>query len=51
MQTGAAGALLENLLPLVLGYLGKQKQQQGLDSVGLSNYLGQEKARVAAAPR
>ena len=40
-QLGGAngGALLEMLAPIVMGYLGQQKQQQGLDVMGLAGML------------
>jgi hypothetical protein len=40
-QLGGAngGALLQMLAPLVMGYLGQQKQQQGLDVAGLAGML------------
>lgn len=37
------GQILEMLGPLVLGAVGKQKQSQGLDSGGLSDFLGKQK--------
>ena len=38
---GANGALLLQILaPIVLGYLGKQQQTQGLDASGLAGLLG-----------
>ncbi|WP_395141557.1 DUF937 domain-containing protein [Armatimonas sp.] len=33
------GALLQMLAPIVMGYLGQQKQQQGLDVMGLAGML------------
>ena len=33
------GALLQILAPIVMGYLGQQKQQQGLDVMGLAGML------------
>jgi hypothetical protein len=42
-QTGVDGArLLQTLAPIVLGVLGQQTRQQGLDSVGLASALQQE---------
>lgn len=47
------GALLQMLAPIVLGYLGQQKQQQGLDVAGLAGMLlgggGQQQAQPAAS--
>ena len=34
-----AGGLLENLAPLVMGYLGRQRQSQGLDAAGIAGML------------
>lgn len=39
MDAGKVGALLENLAPLVMGYLGRQKRSQGLDAGGLASIL------------
>lgn len=38
--------LLPILAPLVMGYLSKQKQDQGLDAGGLGSVLGQERQQV-----
>lgn len=38
--------LLPILAPLVMGYLSKQKQEQGLDAGGLGSVLGQERQQV-----
>jgi hypothetical protein len=49
LDPGAAGQLLETLAPLVLGALGKAKQQQGLDAAGLSEFLGSQNQQAQAA--
>jgi len=36
----AAGGLLENLAPVVMGFLGQQKRQQGLDIGGIASLIG-----------
>ncbi|WP_309716113.1 DUF937 domain-containing protein [Armatimonas sp.] len=46
------GALLQMLAPIVLGYLGQQKQQQGLDVAGLAGMLlGGAGQQQQAAPQ
>jgi hypothetical protein len=51
LDPGSAGKLLETVAPLVLGALGKTQQQQGLDSNGLSAFLGgQTQQAQASAP-
>lgn len=42
-----AGALLQMLAPLVLGALGQQQRQQGLDPSGVASELQQEQAELA----
>lgn len=49
LDAGAAGQLLETLAPLVMGALGKTKQQQGLDANGLSAFLGEQNQQAQAA--
>lgn len=48
LNSGQVGQLLTMLAPLVLGALGKQKRQNGLDGGGLSDLLGQERQRAEA---
>lgn len=49
LDPSAAGQLLETVAPLVLGALGKAKQQQGLDAAGLSEFLGSQNQQAQAA--
>jgi len=46
MDSGSVGQILAMVAPLVMGALGKQKQQQGLDLSGLTGLLGQENQAV-----
>ncbi|MEL6592874.1 MAG: DUF937 domain-containing protein [Bacteroidota bacterium] len=39
LNPNQAGSLLENLAPVVMGYLGQQKQSQGLDASGIVSML------------
>lgn len=52
-QLGGAngGALLQMLAPIVLGYLGQQKQQNGLDAAGIAGMLlgGQQQQQAPQA--
>jgi hypothetical protein len=51
LEPGAAGQLLETVAPLVMGALGKVRQDQGLDANGLSAFLGdQHQQAQASAP-
>lgn len=43
--------LLALLAPIVLGYLGRQQRQQGLDPGGLAGVLGQERQHVEQHPQ
>jgi hypothetical protein len=49
LDSNSAGSLLETVAPLVMGALGREQQQQGLDPQGLSQYLEvqQEQAQTA----
>jgi hypothetical protein len=42
LNTSQIGSLLLMLAPIVLGFLGKMKQEQGLDIGGLAGLLGQQ---------
>ena len=50
MDQGSAGNLLEIVAPMVMGAVGRTQQQNGLDSSGLANYLGEQQKEQAAAP-
>ena len=41
LNSGKTGNLMATLAPIVMGMLGRQKQQQGLDSGGLASILAQ----------
>jgi hypothetical protein len=43
--------LLALLAPIVLGVLGRRQRQQGLDSRGLADVLGQERQHIEANPQ
>lgn len=45
IESGQARDLMAMLAPVVLGQLGQQKQQQGLDASGLADLLGQERQK------
>ncbi len=49
MDPSSAGSLMEIVAPLVMGAVGRTQQQNGLDSSGLANYLGQQQQEQAAA--
>jgi hypothetical protein len=50
LDQSSAGNLMEMVAPLVMGAVGQQQQQNGFDSSGLANYLGQQQEEQAAAP-
>ncbi len=49
LDVGQVAQLLITLAPIVMGYLGRQKQQQGLDSGGLSNMLNQQQQQMQSS--
>ena len=51
LDIGQVSQILMFLAPIVMGYLGKQKQQQGLDQNGLSGYLGEQQQQIQASPQ
>jgi hypothetical protein len=48
LDQGSAGSLLEMVAPLVMGAVGREQQQNGLDPEGLSQLLVQEQQAEAA---
>lgn len=49
LDQSSAGSLLETVAPLVMGALGREQQQQGLDPQGLSQYLGEQQEQAQTA--
>lgn len=49
LDPGSAGSLMEMVAPLVMGAVGQTQQQNGLDSAGLADYLGQQQQQSQAA--
>jgi hypothetical protein len=49
MDQSSAGSLLEMLAPMVMGAVGREQQQNGLDSQGLSQYLGEQQQQAQSA--
>jgi len=47
LDTESIGQVLSMLAPLVLGALGREKKNQGLDAAGLMNLLGSENQAVS----
>lgn len=43
---GQVAQILMILAPIVMGYLGRQKQQNGLDAGGLTDMLGQQQQQI-----
>jgi len=51
LDSNSAGSLLEMLAPMVMGAVGREQQQNGLDPNGLSEFLAQQQqAEVQANP-
>lgn len=51
LDMGQVAQLLITLAPIVMGYLGKQKRQEHLDSGGLSNWLGSQREQIEQSPQ
>lgn len=49
LDIGQTAQLLITLAPIVMGYLGRQKQQQNLDAGGLSNMLNQQQQQMQSS--
>jgi hypothetical protein len=49
LDMGQVAQLLIMLAPIVMGYLGKQKQQANLDSNGLSNLLNEKQQEIQSS--
>ncbi|MDH3403136.1 MAG: DUF937 domain-containing protein [Acidobacteriota bacterium] len=49
LDSAKAGQLMAMLAPIVMGALGKQRRQQGLDAGGLAAMLGQERERAGGS--
>ncbi len=49
LDSSQAGSLLEIAAPLVMGALGQQQQQQGLDTDGLADFLGGQQQAIDEA--
>lgn len=50
MDQNSAGSLLEMVAPLVMGAVGREQQQNGLDPNGLSQFLAQQQQAQPAEP-
>lgn len=49
LDMGQVAQLMIMLAPIVMGYLGKQKQQANLDSNGLSNLLNEKQQQIQSS--
>lgn len=51
LNIGQVAQILMILAPIVMGYLGRQKQQNNLDAGGLSSMLGEQQQQIQQAPQ
>jgi len=49
LDIGQVAQLLITLAPIVMGFLGKQKQQQNLDAGGLASMLGEQQQQIQSS--
>jgi hypothetical protein len=49
MDQSSAGSLLAMVAPIVMGAVGREQQQNGLDPQGLSQYLGEQQQEAQSA--
>lgn len=49
LDPNSAGGLLEMIAPVVMGAVGREQQQSGLDAQGLGQYLGDQQQQAQAA--
>lgn len=51
LNMGQVAQILMVLAPIVMGYLGRQKQQNNLDAGGLQDMLGQQQQQIQQSPQ
>lgn len=51
VSVGQVAQILMFLAPIVMGYLGQRKQQEGLDAGSLSNILAGQQQQIQASPQ
>lgn len=51
LDIGQVAQLMITLAPIVMSYLGRQKQEQNLDADGLSNWLGNQRQKIEQSPQ
>ncbi len=51
LNMGQVAQILMILAPIVMGYLGRQKQQNNLDAGGISDMLGQQQQQIQQSPQ
>lgn len=51
LNMGQVAQILMILAPIVMGYLGRQKQENNLDAGGLTDMLGQQQQQIQQSPQ